>query len=109
MTFIADGDYIYQKMEEVGADGTVSVYESNQRWNGQEQPNKRGLFGATTVSQRRIDYYTSETLYRKDGKVLVASRGVISPDGKTRTARATGVDSAGRKIENILVFEKQSH
>lgn len=105
--FIADGPYVYQRMEQVLTDGTASVYESSQQWDGTEEPNKRGLFGATTVARTRLDSHTAETVYRKDGKILVVARHTISQDGKSRTSISSGVDANGRKVDNLLVYEKQ--
>jgi hypothetical protein len=44
---------------------------------------------------------------KKDGKVVVSGRIVISADGKSRTLRATGTDAAGKKATSSAVYDKQ--
>jgi hypothetical protein len=62
---------------------------------------------ADTIATKRIDANTLEAINKRDGKVTVRQRNVVSADGKTRTVTTTGVDAQGRKVNNVGVFEKQ--
>jgi hypothetical protein len=44
---------------------------------------------------------------KKDGKVVTSGRIVVSADGKSRTLRTTGTDSAGKKFTSTAVYDKQ--
>ena len=48
-----------------------------------------------------------DTTYTKDGKELVAEHTVVSTDGKTMTVTVKGVDSNGKPVEQVLVFDKE--
>lgn len=55
-------------------------------------------FSALTVGAiKRIDAHTLEATTKKDGTVMVASRTVISHDGKTRTLTSKGNSSGSRR------------
>jgi hypothetical protein len=41
------------------------------------------------------------------GKTVQTFTTVVSADGKTRTTTTTGVDAAGRKVDNVLVYDRQ--
>jgi hypothetical protein len=43
---------------------------------------------------------------RKDGKVTITGRIVISADGKTRTVTASGTDSKGKEFTSTAVYDK---
>jgi hypothetical protein len=43
----------------------------------------------------------------KAGKLVEVGTMVVSPDGKNRTLTSTGIDSTGRIINNIAVFDRQ--
>jgi hypothetical protein len=44
---------------------------------------------------------------KKDGKVTVTGRVVVSANGKMRTVTTTGTDSTGKKFKTIAVYDKQ--
>jgi hypothetical protein len=41
------------------------------------------------------------------GKPVQTFTTVVSADGKTRTTTTTGTDAAGKKVDNMLVYDKQ--
>ncbi len=59
------------------------------------------------VSDKRVDDRTRDTTYSKDGKDLVAEHMVVATDGNTMTVRIKGVDSSGKPVEGVLVFDKE--
>ena len=59
------------------------------------------------VSAKRVNDSTRDTAYSKDGKQLDAEHMVVADDGNTMTVTVKGVDSSGKPVEEVLVFEKQ--
>jgi hypothetical protein len=60
-----------------------------------------------TISLNQIDRNTTEAQNKKSGKVIQTTRAVVSADGKTRTLTTTGVNAAGQKVNNVVVFDRQ--
>jgi hypothetical protein len=56
---------------------------------------------------KRIDANTVESTQKKGGKVMLQTRRVVSADGKTMTATATGTNAAGKRVKNVEVFDKK--
>ena len=59
------------------------------------------------VSTKRVNDNTTDTMYTKDGKELAAEHMVVSSDGQTMTVTVKGVDSDGKPVEHVLVFDKE--
>jgi mono/diheme cytochrome c family protein len=63
--------------------------------------------GASTMV-RRVDQWTRERFNVRDGKPVIASRRVVSKDGKTMTLTILRVDAQGRETVNeTRILEKQ--
>ena len=60
-----------------------------------------------TVAVKRIDALTSEATGKKEGKVILTTKGVISEDGKTETTVWTGTDEKGQPQSWTTVMDKQ--
>ena len=58
-------------------------------------------------SLKQIDDHTLQLAVKKDGKVTMTGRVVLSADGKTRTVTATGTDPKGKKFKSVSVYDKQ--
>ncbi len=74
---------------------------------GMDYPVTGGPGGSDTVSLKRIDANTMETVSKKDGQVVTTVRSVVSPDGKTRTSTWQGKDSKGNPETWIQVYDRQ--
>lgn len=59
------------------------------------------------VSAKRVNDKARDTTYTKDGNELVTEHAVVSTDGKTMTITVKGVDSNGKPVEQVLVFDKE--
>jgi hypothetical protein len=70
-------------------------------WGNSNNPN----FDAS--AEARVDAYTVIVSRTKAGKFVGTETVVLSPDGKTLTATTILLDANGRKINNILVYDKQ--
>jgi hypothetical protein len=44
---------------------------------------------------------------KNGGKVTTTHTIVVSADGKTRTATAQGIDTAGKPVDSVSYYEKQ--
>jgi hypothetical protein len=101
----------------VGADGMKIVVDvtpatgAPQHWemsptnDGKESPVK-GNPNADTVSVKMVDKLTSESTFRKGGKVTATNTRTLSADGKTLTVTSKGVTEEGKPRNDVQVFEK---
>ena len=62
---------------------------------------------ADTASRRRVSQTTTETTFKKGGKVSTINTAVVSSDGKTMTITAKGTDAQGKPVLNVQVYEKK--
>lgn len=90
----------------VDAKGGKTHSEYAAKFDGKPYPFK-GNPNADMITLKRIDDRTLETAWSKNGKPTMTSRSVISADGKTRTITQTGVDAEGRKVNNVIMYERQ--
>jgi hypothetical protein len=61
---------------------------------------------ADTNKFRIIDSHTYEVVDTKDGVDLLTIRITISPDGQTRTSRASGKNLQGEDVRTTSVYER---
>ena len=62
---------------------------------------------ADTRAYRKVNDRTIEVTVKKNGKVIVTARSVVSADGKTRTSTVSGTTAKGKKFNNVAVYDKQ--
>jgi hypothetical protein len=58
-------------------------------------------------SYSKVDDRTLKMTVKKDGKVTTKGRIVVSADGKSRTVTTSRTDAEGKRIKNIVVYDKQ--
>lgn len=58
-------------------------------------------------SYKTIDDRTLAITNKKGSKVTSSGRIVVSADGKSRTVHLTETDSAGKKVTDTAVYDKQ--
>ena len=103
-------DGVKVKVDTVNAKEENSTIEYGGQYDGKENPRTETGAGAVTgqtVSLKRIDAHTAERVTYLKGKKLVTGKWEISTDGKTRTVTQSGVDPAGKPVDNVIVYEKQ--
>jgi len=88
------------------AEGKAVHMEFSPKYDGKDVP-ATGMLGADTISMKKIDDYTVESVSKKGGKPLVTTRSVVSKDGKTRTTTQKGTNAKGEKVNNTIVYDKQ--
>jgi hypothetical protein len=101
---VADG--IKATVDTVDFENKKIHYEFTAKYDGKDYP----ISGDPTrdsISYKRIDDYTFESVSKKAGKVTVTTRNVYARDGKSRTLTTTGTNDKGQKVNNTTVWDKQ--
>jgi len=93
-------------LDGIDAEGKATHVEFAPKYDGKDYP-ATGLPNADTISLSRIDTNTIEALAKKEGKVVMTTRSVVSKDGKTRTTTQTGKNPMGQDVNNTVVYDKQ--
>jgi len=87
-------------------DGKPMHLRFDAKFDGKDYP-IRGIPWADTQSARWIDAHTPQLIQKKGGQVKMTVTCKVSADGKTRTCTMKGQDKQGRKVNNVVVFDKQ--
>ncbi|MEK7404344.1 MAG: hypothetical protein AAB225_04480 [Acidobacteriota bacterium] len=106
-TFAAqEGGMIKYTADAVDAKGEAMHMEWSAKLDGKDYP-VIGSPMADTVVGKRINARTMEWTVKKEGKVAVTGKSVISRDGKTLTAVWNGTDEKGQPQSWTAVSERQ--
>jgi hypothetical protein len=103
----APGGAIKATIDGADAQGKPTHTETVGAFDGKDNPVNGAPAPNTTTAFKRIDARTLETQGKVSGKPTVATRVVVSSDGKTMTATQTGQTPQGQAIKNVIVLEKQ--
>jgi hypothetical protein len=108
LTVVIESDNTNYKLDATGtdADGKPMHVQYSAKFDGKDYP-ATGIANADTVSVKRIDANTVETVQKKDGKVVMTITSKMSKDGKTRTSTWHGKNAEGKDVHNVVVFDKQ--
>ena len=99
-------DGVRGTMDLVDPEGNKLHIEVAARFDGKDYPLK-GSPMADAISLKRIDERQTDIVWKKDGKVTLTGKSVISQDGRTTTMTQTGKDPQGRTVNNVIVHDKQ--
>jgi|SRR5882672_2769126 len=102
----AAGDNV--KVTVDGVDGAGNPTHND--WTGKFDGNFYPVAGDPTSdmrSYRKINNRTLALTAKKDDKVTLTGRIVVSANGRTRTVTTTGTDANGKKVTNRAVYDKQ--
>jgi hypothetical protein len=106
------------RIYEIGADNvklTQKIVDADEKpvqagytakYDGKDYP-LTGIEGSDTISLKRVDAFTFDTVQKKDGKVVITGRNSVSRDGKVMTVTSKGTNAKGQKTNNIQVLDKQ--
>jgi len=100
------GDSVKVTVEGADSEGKATHNE----WTGKFDDKDYPVTGDATSDMRaykKVDEHTLTFTGKKDGKVTLSGRIVISADGKTRTVTVTATDSKGKKVTGTAVYDKQ--
>jgi hypothetical protein len=106
VVYEAAGDMIKIIVDGTNSDGSAAHNEWTGKFDGKDYP----VTGDPTSDARAYRQLNARTLVfdiKKDGKIIVNGRVVVSKDGKTRTVTTTGTDSQGKKFKSVGVYDKQ--
>lgn len=105
IVFEATGDSVKVTIDGTDAAGKPAHNEWTGKLDGKDYP-VTGDPTSDARSYKQIDDHTLEFTVKKGGKVTITGRVVVSADGKTRTATASGTDPQGKKFKLTSVYEK---
>jgi hypothetical protein len=88
--------------------GGVTHLEWTGRIDGKEYP-LQGIDAHVTYAYSQLTSGEYETLVKMGGRAAARSTIALSADGRTMTTTTKGVDSAGRAVTTVTVYEKQSN
>jgi len=106
VVYEAAGDSVKVTVDGVDGDGNPSHNEWTGKFDGKFYP-VTGDPTSDTRSYRKINNHTLALTGKKDGKVTLTGRIVVSANGRTRTVTTTGTNAKGKRFSNRAVYDKQ--
>jgi hypothetical protein len=106
VVYEAAGDNIKVTVDGTDAEGKPAHNEWTGKFDGKDYP-LTGDSSADTRSYKVVNDNTTDLTNKKDGKVTLSGRIVVSADGKTRTVAVSGTDAKGKKVKYTAVYDKQ--
>jgi len=103
----ASGNVTTTTVDIVAADGATQHWTYRSAYDGRDVPISGNNPNADTASRRRVSPTTTETTFKKGGKLATVNTAVVSSDGKTMTVTAKGTDAKGVAVLNVQVYEKK--
>jgi hypothetical protein len=107
ITFEAAGKGSHTVVTGVDDNGSPFTMEYTAMFDGKDYPVK-GAPWADTVSLKLIDSRTTIRTDKKDGKVVLTLKGVVSKDGKTFTVTRKAMEPNGESVTATSVCQRQS-
>jgi hypothetical protein len=106
VVYEAASDSVKVTTDGTGSDGKPAHSEWTGKFDGKDYP-VTGDPNTDTRSYTKVNDHTLSLTNKKDGKVTVSGRAVVSADGKTRTVTLNRTDAAGKKVISTAVYDKQ--
>ena len=106
VVYEATGDQIKVTVDGVDENGGAVHSEWTGKFDGKEYP-VTGDANSDVRSYRTINKNTLALSGKKNGKVTLSGRIVVSRDGKTRTVTTSTTNAQGKKVVNTAVYDKQ--
>ncbi len=86
--------------------GGVTHLEWQGRIDGKDYP-LQGIDAFVTYAYTQVSPGIYETIVKMGGRAAAKSTIAVSADGKTMTTTTKGVDSAGRAVTTVTVYERR--
>jgi hypothetical protein len=102
----AEADGLKFTVDSTDAEGKPIHYELSPKYDGKDYP-VTGNPNADSISLKKINDYTIETVSKKGGDPVMTIRSVVSKDGKTRTSTYKGKNAKGQDVNNTTVSIRQ--
>lgn len=106
VTYAADGDNIKCTIDGVDGQGKPTHSEWTGKFDGKDYP-VTGDMSSDTRALKQIDDRNFDLTVKKDGKVTMTGKAVVSADGKSRTVTINATDPSGKKVKSTAVYDKQ--
>jgi hypothetical protein len=106
VVYEAAGDDVKVTVDGIDAKGKPTHNEWTGKFDGKNYP-LTGDPDSNTRSYKKVNGRTTELTNKKDGKVTITGRIVVSADGKSRTVTVSGMDATGKKVTSTAVYDKQ--
>ena len=105
MTYTREGDGVKVTASVPLPDGSTRNIVHTQSYDGKPHDRFEGKPNGETLTHRRINDRTEETVWHKDAKVTATTTRTVSADGRTLTSV---VRSPGRtEPDNVMVYDRQ--
>ena len=102
----AAGDQVKATVEGVDGQGKATHNE----WTGKFDDKDYAVTGDANSDMRSYKIVNDRTMdltVKKDGKVTMSGKIVLSADGKSRTLTVSATDASGKTIKSTAVYDKQ--
>jgi hypothetical protein len=106
VVYEAAGDNVKVTVDGTDADGKALHNEWTGKFDGKDYP-VTGDPMFDTRAYKQVNDHTLDMTIKKDGKVTMTGKIVVSADGKTRTVTTSGTDAKGKKVKVTAVYDKQ--
>jgi hypothetical protein len=106
VVYVALGDSVKATDDGVDASGQPLHVEWTGKFDGKDYP-VTGDPANDTRAYSLVNDHTLALTDKKNGRVTLTGRIVISTDGKTRTVTTSVTDAKGNKISSTQVYDKQ--
>ena len=106
VVYEATGDQIKVTVDGVDENGAAVHSEWTGKFDGKDYP-VTGDANSDVRSYRTVNKNTLALSGKKNGKVTLSGRIVVSRDGKTRTVTTSTTNAQGKKVVNTAVYDKQ--
>ncbi len=106
VVYVVAGDNLKVTVDGTDSGGKPTHNEWTGKFDGKDYP-LTGDPASDTRSYKKINAHTTELTNKKDGKVTISGRIVVSADGKSRTVTVTGTDAKGMKVTSTQAYDKQ--
>jgi hypothetical protein len=106
VVYEAAGDSVKVTVDGTDATGKATHNEWTGKFDGKDYP-VTGDPTSDMRSYKKVDDHTLKLTVKKDGKVTVTGRIVVSADGKSRTVTTNITEAEGKKVKSTAVYDKQ--
>jgi hypothetical protein len=106
VVYVAAGDSVKVTTDGSDKDGKSTHSEWTGKFDAKDYP-VTGDSNSDARSYKRFDDRHFDFEVKNGGKVTTIGHIMVSEDGKLRTVRTEGTDSAGKKISSTAVYDKQ--
>jgi hypothetical protein len=106
MNIEACGDGLKLSTNTIDHQGNRTHMDAAYKFDGKDYP-LNGSSVADTVAATRINDCKTEYVWRKQGKVAMATKIIVSMDGDTLRLIRTGMGVLGHMADELLIYDRQ--